>query len=95
MNELITVRNTETGHIGRCTERDLSYLGSKYVVVKDRPQVLKPDEKPIPKPDNADTVCTKELTKDQLVEALKGFGLKGLHLYSLEKLRETYESKIH
>jgi len=91
MNELITVRNTETGHIGRCTERDLSYLGSKYVVVKDRPQVLKPDEKPIPKPVTEE----KELTKDQLVEALKGFGLKGLHLYSLEKLRETYESKIH
>ena len=94
---MITVKNVSSGHIGRVTERDYNLIaGADWIRVNEAPP-KKPMEPKKPASTEDDTPQWAEpegeLTKEQLIEKLRPLGLKGLHLYSLEKLKETYENQ--
>lgn len=88
---MYTVKDLTTGRVIQCTKTELDMLGKNYVVIQEP----KTQPKAEPKAKKTEVKPEKEYTREEYIAMLKemDLGLKGLHLYSLEKLKKTYEDQ--
>lgn len=95
------VKDLSTGRVVLIDERTHKVLGGNYVKVKapakkqqdnvfDQPK-KEPVQEPIVEPQVEETPDLE--TKEDYLEAIRATGMKkkGLHLFSLDKLKEIYE----
>ena len=106
MNEDIFIQDINTERVFRGTMRMLKVLGPNYrrTAHPAGPPTREVPKTTAPKKEVADTKepeteskpQEKEMTREEYIEAIKAMrlGLKGVHLYSLDKLKKTYEDNV-
>lgn len=87
------IKDTNTKRVVKSSPRQHKVLGANWRRVPPPlrlQKVVKPEKKEIIE----EVVVNDEMTKQEYIAAIKGMnlGLKSIHLYSLEKLKKTYES---
>ncbi len=100
----IYIQDQNTGRVIKSTERALKILGPNWRRVAT-PKMQPPKtaevktavevKEPVKEVKTPVEEVKREMTREDYIEAIRATGakLKGLHLYSLDKLKETYEAE--